>query len=123
MELDLNNGLLQSGNSLSENQEHISLLTDVVKSLMGAASTLQTMKDSETNYLFRNIELNFPKEGIDFYKAKKSYELNLIKQALRQTQGNQSKAAKLLKMNLTTLNSFIKRHELDIEIRSIRMRE
>ena len=34
-------------------------------------------------HLFKNYELNFPKDGIDCYKATKLYEINLIKQALR----------------------------------------
>ena len=56
---------------------------------------------------------NFPKEGIDFHKATKLYEINLVKQALRQTGGHQAKAAKLLKMRTSTLNSFIKRNKID----------
>ncbi|MCS6873715.1 MAG: sigma-54 dependent transcriptional regulator [Pyrinomonadaceae bacterium] len=44
-------------------------------------------------------------EGIDFYEAVKEFEINLIKQALEQTGGNQSRAARLLGLNVTTLNS------------------
>ena len=99
-------------NGSGETEENILALGEVVSTLSRAVSTLQSMKDSETNHLFRNFELNFPKDGIDFYKATKLYEINLIKQALRQTRGHQAKAAKLLKMRTSTLNSFIKRHKI-----------
>lgn len=99
-------------NSSGETEENILAIGEVVSNLSKAVSTLQSLKDSETNHLFRNFELNFPKDGIDFYQATKLYEINLIKQALRQTRGHQAKAAKLLKMRTSTLNSFIKRHQI-----------
>ncbi len=101
-----------SRNSSGETEDNILALGEVVSSLSKAVSTLESLQDSETNHLFRNFELNFPKDGIDFYKATKLYEINLIKQALRLTRGHQAKAAKLLKMRTSTLNSFIKRHKI-----------
>lgn len=95
-----------------ETENNILALGEVVRTLSRAVSTLQSLKDSETNHLFRNFELRFPKDGIDFYEAIKLYEINLIKQALRQTRGHQAKAAKLLRMRTSTLNSFIKRHDI-----------
>lgn len=103
---------ISNGNPSVEVEQNISALGDVVNSLSQAVTALQTLKDSETNHLFKNFEMNFPKEGIDFYKATKLYEINLVKQALRLTRGHQAKAAKLLKMRTSTLNSFIKRHEI-----------
>lgn len=41
------------------------------------------------------------------------YEINLICNALLSTNGNQSKAAKMLGMKNTTLHSKIKRYEID----------
>lgn len=108
----LNKIATSSRNSSGEVEENIMALGDVVSSLSQAVSALQILKDSETNHLFKNFEMNFPKEGIDFYKATKLYEVNLVKQALRITRGHQAKAAKLLKMRTSTLNSFIKRHEI-----------
>lgn len=104
---------LGNGNSNVEVEENIVALGSVVNSLSQAVSALQNLKDSETNHLFRSVELNFPKEGIDFYKAKRLYEINLVKQALRISQGHQVKAARLLKMRTSTLNSFIKRHKIN----------
>jgi DNA-binding NtrC family response regulator len=47
-------------------------------------------------------------EGIDLFQELKRFEINLIKLALKQTRGHQARAARLLKMNPTTLNSKIK---------------
>ena len=101
-----------NGSSSAEVEDNILAIGNVVTSLSDAVNVLQTLKDVETNQLFKNFELNFPKDGIDFYKAKKLYEINLIEQALRATRGHQAKAAKLLKMRTSTLNSFIKRHKI-----------
>ena len=46
--------------------------------------------------------------GISFYDEVSKYEIELIRRALELTSGHQSKAAKLLGMNNTTLNSKIK---------------
>ena len=50
---------------------------------------------------------------IDFYKEVESYEINLIRQALRQTEGNQRRAAQLLSLNATTLNAKVKNYGID----------
>ncbi len=110
MDMNLNKIALNNGNSSEEVENNILALGKVVNSLSDAVSVLQSLKDVETNQLFKNFELNFPKDGIDFYRAKRLYEINLIKQALRATRGHQAKAAKLLTMRTSTLNSFIKRH-------------
>ncbi len=112
MDMNLKKIALSNGNSSEEVEDNILVLGKVVNSLSDAVSVLQSLKDVETNQLFKNFELNFPKGGIDFYQAKRLYEINLIKQALRATRGHQAKAAKLLKMRTSTLNSFIKRHEI-----------
>jgi len=46
--------------------------------------------------------------GIDFYSEVQRFETALIKLALEQTDGNQAKAARLLGLRATTLNSKIK---------------
>ncbi|HAF16090.1 MAG TPA: hypothetical protein DHU55_15710 [Blastocatellia bacterium] len=47
-------------------------------------------------------------EGIDFYRELERFETNLIKLALKQTRGHQTRAATLLHLNPTTLHSKIK---------------
>jgi len=51
--------------------------------------------------------------GIDFYKEVRRFETSIIVQALKLTQGSQKKAAFLLRMNQTTLNSKIKTLQIE----------
>jgi DNA-binding NtrC family response regulator len=52
--------------------------------------------------------------GISFYDEVSRFEIELIRRALELTNGHQSKAAKLLGMNNTTLNSKIKVYNIKI---------
>jgi DNA-binding NtrC family response regulator len=51
--------------------------------------------------------------GINFYDEVRRFEIDLIRRALEQTGGRQSRAARLLGMNATTLNSKIKTYNID----------
>jgi transcriptional regulator with GAF, ATPase, and Fis domain len=51
--------------------------------------------------------------GVNFYDEVKRFEIDLIRRALDQTGGHQSRAARLLGLNATTLNSKIKTYNLD----------
>ena len=46
--------------------------------------------------------------GVSFYDEVKKFEIDLIRRALDQTGEHQSRAARLLGLNATTLNSKIK---------------
>ncbi|MFN6963559.1 MAG: sigma-54-dependent transcriptional regulator [Pyrinomonadaceae bacterium] len=50
--------------------------------------------------------------GVNFYDEVKKFEIDLIRRALEQTGGHQSRAARLLGLNATTLNSKIKSYNL-----------
>jgi DNA-binding NtrC family response regulator len=50
--------------------------------------------------------------GVNFYDEVKSFEIDLIRRALDQTAGHQSRAAQLLGLNATTLNSKIKAYNI-----------
>lgn len=50
--------------------------------------------------------------GVNFYDEVKRFEIDLIRRALHQTGGHQSRAARLLGLNATTLNSKIKSYNL-----------
>ena len=50
--------------------------------------------------------------GINFYDEVRRFEVDLIRRALEQTGGHQSRAARLLGMNATTLNSKIKTYNI-----------
>lgn len=51
-------------------------------------------------------------DGIDFYQEVRHFEISMITQALKFTHGSQKKAALLLKMNQTTLNTKIKNYQI-----------
>ena len=54
--------------------------------------------------------------GIDFYEEVKRFEIDLIGRALSLTGGNQVRAAGLLKMKVTTLNSKIKHYGINTDV-------
>jgi DNA-binding protein Fis len=51
--------------------------------------------------------------GINFYDEVQRFETHLIKMALTETAGNQARAARLLGIKATTLNSKIKLFDID----------
>jgi transcriptional regulator with GAF, ATPase, and Fis domain len=59
-------------------------------------------------------DANSSDEGdtIDFYEEVRHFEIELIRRALRKTHGHQMRAARLLNMKVTTLNSMIKRYSI-----------
>ncbi|HYY57287.1 MAG TPA: sigma-54 dependent transcriptional regulator [Pyrinomonadaceae bacterium] len=52
--------------------------------------------------------------GVNFYEEVRHFEMDLIRRALEQTGGHQSRAARLLGMNATTLNSKIKTYNISL---------
>ena len=54
--------------------------------------------------------------GIDFYEEVKRFEIDLIQRALMFTCGSQVRAARLLNMKVTTLNSKIKHYDINIDV-------
>ena len=52
---------------------------------------------------------------IDFYEEVRRFEIELITRALKQTGGHQMRAARLLNVKVTTLNSKIKRYNIHPE--------
>ncbi len=52
--------------------------------------------------------------GVNFYDEVRRFEIELIRRALEQTNGHQSRAARLLGMNATTLNSKIKTYNIQL---------
>ena len=57
-------------------------------------------------------ELNIA-EGIDYFEELKRFEISLIRLALSQTGGHQARAAKLLNIKPTTLNTKIKLYGIE----------
>ena len=67
----------------------------------------EAMKNSEGSS--NGIDLA---RGVNFYEEVRRFEIDLIQRALDQTGGHQSRAARLLGLNATTLNSKIKTYNI-----------
>ena len=75
------------------------LLKDMASMLSVAAEALDTIQP----------DLG---QGVDFYDQVKRFETALIERALRQCGGNQSRAARLLKLKQTTLHGKIRQYNI-----------
>jgi DNA-binding NtrC family response regulator len=53
-------------------------------------------------------------DGGDFYTEVQQFEIGLIEEALKLSNGNRSRAARQLSLKVSTLNSKIKRYGLDV---------
>jgi DNA-binding protein Fis len=86
-------------------------LLDIADTLLRETETLARDKafTEESNRL-RSLNLS---EGIDFYDEVQRFETGLIRLALDQTGGHQARAANLLHIKPTTLNSKIKLYGIE----------
>jgi DNA-binding protein Fis len=91
-------------------RSRVQRLVDLSFTLLKEAEFLARDK-SFTEETARLQALDFS-EGIDFYGEVQRFEVGLIKRALEETAGNQAKAAKLLRIKPTTLNSKIKLYNI-----------
>jgi DNA-binding NtrC family response regulator len=87
-------------------RNRVQRLRELADSLLRETETLARDKafSEESN---RWQVMNFS-EGVDFYGEVQRFETGLIRLALDQTGGHQARAAQLLKIKPTTLNSKIK---------------
>lgn len=92
-------------------QSRIQRLVDLAFTLLKEAEFLARDK-SFTEESSRLQSLDFS-GGIDFYGEVERFEVILIKRALEETSGNQARAAKLLQIKPTTLNSKIKLYKIE----------
>jgi len=95
----------QSGNG------RVRRLVDLASSLMREAQVLARDKTfADESAKLQSIDVS---KGIDFYGEVERFEMALIKLALDQTSGNQARAAELLGLRATTLNSKIKLYSIE----------
>lgn len=90
------------------NDSRVRRLVDLASSLMREAQVLsldRAFADESAKLQSFNLA-----EGIDFYNEVQRFETALIKLALEQAEGNQARAARLLGLRATTLNSKIKQY-------------
>lgn len=91
-------------------QSRVQRLLDLAFNLLKEAEVLARDKTfAEESIRVQSLNFN---EGIDFYNEVQRFEVGLIKRALEETAGNQARAAKLLHIKPTTLNSKIKLYQI-----------
>jgi PAS domain S-box-containing protein len=84
----------------------IKVLKDVSLALSAAADVLEQARTSDLSHRL-DVE-----KGVDFNGEVRRFEINLIQRALKETGGNQKKAARLLNLKHTTLHTKVKRYGL-----------
>jgi DNA-binding protein Fis len=104
---NVNLRLAQTGDSGSG---RLHRLVDLASVLMMEAQVLARDKAfNDESLQLQSIDLG---KGIDFYSEVQRFETALIKLALEQSAGNQARAARLLGLRATTLNSKIKVYDI-----------
>jgi transcriptional regulator with GAF, ATPase, and Fis domain len=95
-------------------RDRIQRVVDLADALLSEAETLARDKafTDEANKL-RPLDIL---SGIDFYEEVQRFETHLIKMALAETGGNQARAARLLGIKPTTLNSKIKLFNIEVGV-------
>ena len=93
----------------SELEQRVQQLTLLARALANEIESLEA--ELSTDHSREQIYLD--DDGIDFYNEVERYEIELIKSALNHCGGNQTQAARLLRMKSTTLNAKMKHYGLN----------
>jgi DNA-binding protein Fis len=92
-------------------RDRVQRMVDLAFSLLGETESLARDKAfTEASTTLRRLNVA---EGVDFYQEVQQFEIELIRLALDHTRGSQVKAAKLLAIKPTTLNSKIKLYGIE----------
>jgi len=98
--------------SLKRLNETISVSSDEPHKRLDSLRVLLRQVENEIEAIGRTRpDLEGP---VDFFREVEQFEIGLIHSALRRTGGHQLRAAKLLGLSCTTLNSKIKRYGIDM---------
>ncbi len=81
---------------------HVEVLKDLAQALIREIDSL------------RSTQLPDVEHGVNFYEEVERFEINLIRSALERTGGHQTRAARILGLNITTLNHKIKRYKIEL---------
>ena len=92
---------------MSSSINNLDSLREAALTLMREVESLASWQDSQTN------------ENLGLHEEVQRYESELIRQALLRTHGNQRRAAKLLRVKVTTLNCKIKRLGIQTDLSSL----
>ena len=93
-------------------RNRVGRLMDLTNTLLREIETLA--RDQASTDETGRLQTLLLSDGIDLFQEVKRFEINLIKLALNQTRGNQARAARLLNIKPTTLNSKIKVYGIEI---------
>lgn len=93
----------------SKTHNHLETIETFAKLLLQEVKGLAHTLKSEDELI-----KDFKDRKFDLYQEVQKYEVELIRCALMQTKGNQRRAAKLLKVKISTLNNKIKRYGIII---------
>lgn len=92
-------------------RNRVQLLLKIADSLLRETESLAREKAfTEEHNRLQSLSLS---EGFDFYDEVQRFETGLIRMALDQTHGHQARAARLLHIKPTTLNSKIKLYGIE----------
>lgn len=94
-------------NSASEGEPASTTRIDGLKQL-----TLQLFREVQS---ITDVESLNVETGVDYYEVVRRFEVDLIMRALMQTAGHQRRAARLLNLKVTTLNSKIKLFNIKVD--------
>jgi len=92
-------------------RNRVRLVMDLTNALLREVETLS--RDQAFSEDAGRLQTLMSSGGIDLFQEVKRFEINLIKLALDQTRGHQARAARLLNINPTTLNSKIKAYGIE----------
>lgn len=92
-------------------RNRVGRLVDLTNTLLREIETLA--RDRAFTDEIGRLQALLLSDGIDLFQETKRFEINLIRLALKQTGGHQARAAKLLNIKPTTLNSKIKLHGIE----------
>ena len=95
----------------NSSESRVKRLVDLASSVMREAQILARDKvftDESSRLNSLTVEA-----GVDFYAEVQRFEIALIRRALSESEGNQARAAQLLGLRATTLNSKIKLYNIE----------
>jgi transcriptional regulator with GAF, ATPase, and Fis domain len=99
---------------ITNNTRGEEIVTNRIEALKDLSLTISTALEAIGTLEFLGIDHPIDIEsGIDFYDEVRRFEIFLIQRALKHTGGCQSRAADLLKLKPTTLNSKIRAYHIN----------
>lgn len=97
--------------------DRFKIIRDLASELLGQSEALEYEAESADSAA--TVAALGTDSTIDFYEEIRRFEVRMIRRALQLTGGSQVRAARLLRLETTTLNNKIKRYGLAVKTRSV----